>query len=75
MKALKNKSIKLSLVRKVMKNERGEGSLGVIIGACAVVIVAAFVLIPGLRTFATSVITSMTTWYSTTMSGKLFPTT
>ncbi|MBF4695466.1 hypothetical protein [Fusibacter ferrireducens] len=53
---------------------RGEFGMNSIIGVAIGLIVAAFVLIPSLKTFATTVMTSMTTWWTGTINGTLFPT-
>lgn len=53
---------------------RGEFGMNSIIGIAIGLIVAAFVLIPSLKTFATTVMTSMTTWWTGTINGTLFPT-
>lgn len=52
---------------------RGEFGMSSIIGLAIGLIVAAFILIPGVRTFATSVITDMQSWWTTTISSTLFP--
>lgn len=60
-------------IKKVLNNEKGIGVYE-IIGVAAVMIIAAFVIIPGLRSFAESIMESLGTWYDNTISTKLFPT-
>ncbi|GAU77864.1 hypothetical protein [Fusibacter sp. 3D3] len=57
-----------------VKDIRGEFGMNSIIGVAIGLIIAAFVLIPSLKTFATTVMTSMTTWWTGTINGTLFPT-
>lgn len=44
-----------------------------LLGIAAALIIAAFVLIPGLRTFSKSVMDQLSDWWGTTITGKLFP--
>lgn len=66
--------IKLAVreVRKICKNDGGFG-LNEFLGIAAAVIIAAFVVIPGLRDFAESVIVQLDTWW-TSISGNIFQT-
>ena len=55
-----------------LKNRNGFG-LYEVIGIAAVLIVAAFVVIPGFRTFAQTVMGKMDTWVNDSIFGQLFP--
>ena len=55
-----------------LKNQNGFG-LYEVIGIAAVLIVAAFVVIPGFRTFAQNVMGEMDTWVNDSIFGQLFP--
>lgn len=54
------------------KSNRGIG-IAELIGVAALFIIAAFILIPGLRTFTQNVITALNTWWTNTVSSKIFP--
>lgn len=58
------------MLRKVM-NQKGEFGIGAVMSIAVALIVAAFVLVPGMQTFAQSVLTSMNNWWSN-FSGNLF---
>ncbi|MBN2557335.1 MAG: hypothetical protein JXB33_01125 [Clostridia bacterium] len=53
-------------------NSNGFG-LYEVIGIAAVLIVAAFVVIPGFRTFAQNIMGQMDSWVNDSIFGKLFP--
>lgn len=53
---------------------RGELGIGTIISVAIAIIVAGFVLIPGMRSFAQTVINSMNTWWQNTIQSNIFPT-
>ena len=55
-----------------LKNQNGFG-LYEVVGIAAVLIVAAFVVIPGFRTFAENVMGEMDTWVNDSIFGQLFP--
>lgn len=54
----------LSNLMNLLKSEKGEGALMYILLAAGLITILAFVLIPGLRTFASSLISSLTTWFA-----------
>lgn len=56
-----------------MKEKRGELGIGTIISIAIAIIVAGFVLIPGMRTFAQAILTSMNTWWTDTIQTSIFP--
>jgi Na+-translocating ferredoxin:NAD+ oxidoreductase RnfE subunit len=53
-------------------NEYGFG-LYEVIGIAAVLIVAAFVVIPGFRNFAQGIMNQMDSWVNDSIIGKIFP--
>ena len=55
-----------------LKNQNGFG-LYEVIGIAAVLIVAAFVVIPGFRTFAQNIMGEMDTWVNDSIFGQRFP--
>jgi len=55
-----------------LMNQNGFG-LYEVIGIAAVLIVAAFVVIPGFRSFAQNVMGEMDTWVNDSIFGQLFP--
>ncbi|MFO7636802.1 MAG: hypothetical protein R6W96_05805 [Clostridia bacterium] len=59
---------------KHLRNQKGFGMYEVI-GIAAVLIVAAFVVIPGFRSFAENIMSRMDTWLETSIFSQLFPST
>jgi len=53
--------------------KKGELGIGTIVSVALTIIVAGFVLIPGLRSFAESVMSSMNTWWQDTIKSGIFP--
>jgi len=53
-------------------NNKGFGMYE-IIGIAAVLLVAAFVIIPGFRSFSEGMMSDMKTWFSNTISTSIFP--
>ncbi len=45
-----------------------------ILGTAAVLIIAAFITIPQLKSFVSTLVTALNSWWSTTVSSKIFPT-
>jgi|GEM_PF-477207 len=66
--------IKSQNIGKFLKSERGEFGMSAILGIAIGLIIAAFVLIPGLRNFADTIITAMNSWWTTSISSNIFPT-
>jgi len=64
---------KTKTFQKLMKCERGEFGMSAIIGIAIGLIIAAFILIPGLQTFATTIMTDMELWWSNSISSQIFP--
>lgn len=64
---------KSKLAEKI-KDEKGEFGLGSVLSVVAVLIIAAFILIPGLRSFAQSLINSLNNWWTNTIMPSIFPT-
>lgn len=56
-----------------LKEKKGELSIQVVLGIALAIIIASFVLIPGIRSFSESVLSSMTTWWETTIKSGIFP--
>lgn len=65
----------LNYVMYKLKEKNGELGIEIILGIALAIIVAGFVLIPGLRGFAQSVLSSMTVWWNDTVKSGIFPTT
>jgi hypothetical protein len=59
---------------KFLRSNRGEMALNQVLGIAIALIIAAFVTIPTLRTFAGTVLTSLTNWYNTSIATKVFQT-
>lgn len=62
-------------IGKTLRYVSGCGGFGLyeVIGIAAVLIVAAFVVIPGFRNFAQSIMDRMDSWVSDSIFGNLFP--
>lgn len=62
-------------LRNIMNN-KGEFGIGSVLSIAAAILVSAFVLIPGLKSLASEMMSTMTTWWGngkTGISSKLFP--
>lgn len=77
---MRNLSIKMNLAALNIKRaaekfaeEKGEFAVSSVIGVAAALIIAAFILIPGLRTFATGIMTTLNSWWSGTVQPAIFP--
>lgn len=57
---------------RLVTDKRGFG-MNELLGIAAAVILAAFIVIPGLQTFAKNVMSGLTTWWGT-VNTKIFPT-
>jgi len=58
-----------------LKDESGELGIGTIVSIAIAIIVAGFVLIPGMRAFAQIILDSMNDWWQNTVQTSIFPTT
>lgn len=56
-----------------LKEKNGELGIEIILGIALAIIIAGFVLIPGLRGFSESVLDSMTSWWNDTIKSGIFP--
>lgn len=72
MKALIENKIR-KIFRRIIKCERGEFGISSLIGVAIGLIIAAFVLIPGVRGFAGQIMTDMSKWWTNSVSGQVFP--
>ncbi|TCT17031.1 hypothetical protein EDC18_101327 [Natranaerovirga pectinivora] len=59
-------------VKEFVKREEGEFGIGWVIGVAIVLIISAFVLVPGLRGFAEDIMEKVEGWYSNTIEAKIF---
>jgi hypothetical protein len=57
----------------ILNNKRGELGISTIVSVALAIIIAGFVLIPGLRGFAEAVMESMNTWWTETVKSGIFP--
>lgn len=58
---------------KNIRNKRGELGISTILSIAITLIIAGFVLVPGLRGFAESVMVSLTNWWNDTIHPSIFP--
>lgn len=61
-------------LRRLRNDNRGFG-MNELLGIAAALIIAAFVIIPSLRTFARNVMDGLSWWWGHTISSQMFPTT
>jgi hypothetical protein len=54
------------------KSERGEFGISAILGIAIALTVAAFVVLPGVKSFAGTVVSGLDSWWTGTVSGALF---
>jgi len=54
-------------------SEKGEFGISSVIGIAIGLIVAAFILIPGIQTFASKIISDMQLWWTNSISTQIFP--
>lgn len=60
-------------IRKILLSERGEFGMSAIIGIAIGLIIAAFILIPGLQAFANTIMSDMELWWTNSISSQIFP--
>ncbi len=60
-------------LRRFRDDNRGFG-MNELLGIAAALIIAAFVIIPSLRTFAADIMDGLSDWWGTTIASKIFPT-
>jgi len=62
------------VIRTWIKLKRNDGfGMNELLGIAAALILAAFIIIPGLQTFADSVMARLQTWWSGTVMIEIFP--
>lgn len=59
-------------IRRFLQDESGEFGLNTVIGVAIGLIVAAFVVLPGIRSFADLVMDHMSLWWETSVHGTIF---
>ena len=73
------RSIRTSMTRDLrqlmtlIRAEDGEFGISSVIGIAIGLIVAAFILIPGIETFATRIMTDMLSWWTNSVGSQIFP--
>ncbi len=60
-------------MKRFFKDQRGEFGMSAIIGIAIGLIVAAFILIPGIQAFATQIMSDMQQWWQNAISTRVFP--
>lgn len=58
---------------RLITDERGFG-MNELLGIAAALIIAAFIIIPSLQTFAQSIMSGLTNWWNNTIVKEIFPT-
>lgn len=62
-------------IRRKLSNNRGQFALDIALGMAVVLVISAFIVIPGLKDLSNNFMTAMSNWWNTTMSGQIFKTT
>lgn len=57
-----------------ISNEKGQFALDIALGMAVVLVISAFIIMPGLKSVSNDFMTSMSTWWKTTMSSQIFKT-
>ncbi len=60
-------------VKRFISKTDGFG-LNELLGIAAAIIIAAFIIIPGMRTFAQGVMNGLQNWWTNVISNRIFPT-
>ena len=58
-------------LRKIIGNRRGELAMSTILGIAIAIIVAAFVLIPQIRSFAATILSDVQSWWTNTVRNSI----
>ena len=61
-------------IKRILNSERGEFGIGAILSIAMALLIAAFVVFPGVKTFAGTIVTDMTSWWSSTIKPEIFGT-
>jgi hypothetical protein len=61
-------------VKQKVGNNRGQFALDIALGLAVVLVISAFIVLPGLRDLCDLFIKDMTAWWSKTMNGQIFKT-
>lgn len=64
---------RLSFKERFLHNEGGFG-MNELLGIAAALIIAGFVIIPGLRKFADTLMDALSSWWGSTIENRIFPT-
>lgn len=58
-----------------LKERKGQFALDIALGMAIVLVISAFIIMPGLKGFSNNFISSMNTWWTNTISTRVFSTT
>ncbi len=64
---------KLKKLVALIVSEQGEFGISSVIGIAIGLIVAAFILIPGIETFASRIMSDMLSWWTNSVGSQIFP--
>lgn len=67
------KLVILYMKARILFTKRDGFGMNELLGIAAALILAAFIIIPQLKVFATSVMAGLSTWWSNTVDTKIFP--
>lgn len=63
----------LTIIRK-LQGKKGQFALDIALGMAIVLVISAFVIMPGLKGFSNTFISSMNSWWTNTISTRVFST-
>jgi len=70
---IKFKNQLFNIKEEIKKDERGEFGMSTVISIAVGLIITSFIVIPNIRTFATSIMTDMQSWWNNSISAEIFP--
>lgn len=64
----------MSKIIEKLKEKKGQFALDIALGMAVVLVISAFVIMPGLKGFSNTFMSSMNSWWTNTISTKVFST-
>ncbi|BEP30427.1 hypothetical protein [Helicovermis profundi] len=74
LKVLVDLEIRKNKIKELLLSSRGEFGVSIIINIAIALIIAAFILLPNMKSFSKKLMTDITDWYTNTLKNSLFDT-
>ena len=74
LKNLVNLEILKNVIKEKIISTKGEFGVSIIINIAIALIIAAFILLPNMKTFSNKLMTDISDWYTNTLKNSLFDT-